>query len=326
MLQIYRTFVENQVIWGFFVFLSIIQTEISNKFWFKKILSLKENIKMLNLKNEKYEAQISLKGAELQFLAKNNTPNSLWTIDTAFWNRVAPNLFPIVGRLKNDAYTIHGESFKMNQHGFARDMEFEIESCSDSVARLRLVSSPNTRLLYPFDFEFIVEYTLTESGLEIAYCTNNTGTVDLPYSVGGHPGFALAGPLEEHYLTFDRPFSTQRHLLEGSYFSGETMEISVTERMVLTSALFERDALVIKQPPFTTIHLMHETKGKLATMSCENWEALGIWTKAGAPFLCIEPWWGWADELSATGNLYEKAGIHVLAPGEIERFAYHVGL
>jgi galactose mutarotase-like enzyme len=281
---------------------------------------------MIQLHNQSYSAKISLNGAELQFLSKKGAPNSLWTINEAFWNRVAPNLFPIVGRLKNDAYTIHGEPFKMTQHGFARDMEFEIESCSESFARLRLVSSPSTLLLYPFDFEFIVEYALTESGLEIAYCTNNTGTVDLPYSVGGHPGFALAGPIEEHYLTFDRPFSTQRHLLEGSYFSGETMDLQVSDRMALSAALFERDALVIKQPPFTTIHLMHETKGKLATMTCENWEALGIWTKAGAPFLCIEPWWGWADELSATGNLYEKAGIHVLAPGKSDRFAYHVAL
>lgn len=281
---------------------------------------------MIQLHNQSYSAKISLKGAELQFLSKKDAPNSLWSIDTAYWNRVAPNLFPIVGRLKNDAYTIHGEPFKMTQHGFARDMEFEIESCSDSVARLRLVSSSSTRSLYSFDFEFIVEYALTESGLEIAYCTNNTGTVDLPYSVGGHPGFALAGSIEEHYLTFDRPFSTQRHLLEGSYFSGETMDLQVSDRMALSAALFERDALVIKQPPFTTIHLMHETKGKLATMTCENWEALGIWTKAGAPFLCIEPWWGWADELSSTGNLYEKAGIHVLAPGKSERFAYHITL
>jgi galactose mutarotase-like enzyme len=287
---------------------------------------LKENKEMLTLKNERFNAHISTKGAELQFLSKKGAPNCLWTINEAFWNRVAPNLFPIVGRLKKDAYTIQGEPFKMTQHGFARDLDFEVESCTDTLARLRLVASALTFEKYPFDFEFIVEYRLTETGLELAYCTKNTGTVDLPYSVGGHPGFALAGPLEEHYLSFDRSFSTQRHLLEGSFFSGETVELNVEDRITLSNALFERDALVIKQPPFTTIHLMHETKGKLATMSCENWEALGIWTKAGAPFLCIEPWWGWADEVSATGNLFEKAGIHILAPGKSERFAYHIVL
>ena len=44
------------------------------------------------------------------------------------WKRHAPILFPIVGQLKNGQTIINGMTFKMGQHGFARDMEFEDSS------------------------------------------------------------------------------------------------------------------------------------------------------------------------------------------------------
>ena len=42
-----------------------------------------------------------------------------------YWNRHAPVLFPIVGKLKRSPTLINGRTYEMSQHGFARDMEFE---------------------------------------------------------------------------------------------------------------------------------------------------------------------------------------------------------
>ena len=41
------------------------------------------------------------------------------------WKRHAPILFPIVGQIKEGKTIIDYRTFKMGQHGFARDMEFE---------------------------------------------------------------------------------------------------------------------------------------------------------------------------------------------------------
>ena len=42
---------------------------------------------------------------------------------------------------------------------------------------------------------------------------------------------------------------------------------------------------------------------------------LGIWTKPGAGYLCIEPWLGHADPVDASGEIFEKPGIATLPPG-----------
>lgn len=37
-------------------------------------------------------------------------------------------LFPFVGSLKDKKFTVDGTDYPMGQHGFARDMEFELVS------------------------------------------------------------------------------------------------------------------------------------------------------------------------------------------------------
>ena len=44
----------------------------------------------------------------------------------------------------------------------------------------------------------------------------------------------------------------------------------------------------------------------------EDFPNLGIWTKVGAPFICIEPWFGYSDTIESNGNLFEKEGVIVL--------------
>ena len=42
---------------------------------------------------------------------------------------------------------------------------------------------------------------------------------------------------------------------------------------------------------------------------------LGIWTKPGAHYVCVEPWHGIADPQGYTGELRDKPGIFIVAPG-----------
>lgn len=263
-------------------------------------------------------------GAELTEFRDSQGRNILWSKQTDHWNRVAPNLFPIVGRLLDDAYTLQGRSFRMTQHGFARDREFKVVEKSETSIRLRLVSDAQSMGIYPYSFLFDVCYSLTENGIIVSYETQNTGSEPMYYSVGGHPAFYLGEPLENYYLEFDTAIQLEREHLVGSYFSGETSYYGVSNHLNLGDELFETDAFVLKAPEFRSVSLKHQDGRTLVQLTSDSLTAIGFWTKKGAPFICIEPWWGWADHADANGKLEEKAGIRKLNPGEKERLKYEL--
>jgi galactose mutarotase-like enzyme len=276
------------------------------------------------LKTEKLEIAVSTFGAELQSIQTKDLSLILWQKETAHWNRIAPILFPIVGRLKDDSYTYAGGNYSMTQHGFARDQEFElIEKTSDSL-RFRLSSKEETKQKYPFDFEFDTIYTIDENNLKIEHIIRNLSSENLPFSVGGHPAFKLEGEISDYVLEFDQKYSVQQSVLSNGFIKNETVELILEKEMALNYSLFENDAIVIKHPPFKEITLKHLLSGKTVKMTCENWSALGIWTKKDAPYICIEPWWGWADELNSNGNILEKAGIQLLSSGKETSYSYSI--
>jgi galactose mutarotase-like enzyme len=144
------------------------------------------------------------------------------------------------------------------------------------------------------------------------------------FSYGGHPAFQLTDSLENYSLRFAQNFTAERQLIEDGLYSGKTESIEISGLLPLNDALFASDAIVFKQPPFQVVELLHNTKGSLLKMTCESWSAVGIWTKAGAPFLCLEPWWGWADSIHSTGDLTQKEGIRVLESRAKEKLVYKI--
>lgn len=287
---------------------------------------------MVSLVHGGIEAEISLIGAELQGLRKVGGGNVLWTKNDEIWNRVAPNLFPIVGRLKNDAYTVEGRSFSMRQHGFARDQRFELLERDETSVLLGLRYSEATFQVYPYAFEFQVRYRIEDKVLWVEYITKNVGEGEMLYSVGGHPGFALRGALAGHALRFTLAgevvsFRAPRRLIEGGYYSGATEDVEVLGgELLLDDALFASDAIVFNEPPFDAVSLLDAQGDVLVDFYCWEWDAVGFWTKKDAPFFCIEPWWGWADDASGDGDFSEKAGLHRLEAGDSETVTYGLGL
>ncbi len=277
---------------------------------------------MIHLISKQLFINITTKGAELVSVKNMSGHEFMWSADPAFWNRTAPHLFPIVGRLKQDQFEYKGKSYTLTQHGFARDSEFEVEQQNESSVTFLLRSSDETLQKYPFAFEFRVRYELQEKQLTISYEVTNTGDRELPYNVGGHPAFALDHPLEEYALEFEQELQTARWLLDGGHFTGKTQSMHIKQKLPLSEALFEDDAVVFKNPQFQQVTLVHQTAGALLSVRSSNWEAIGFWKKAQAPFLCIEPWWGYADYTDSNGDLFHKKGIHLLKPGQQEEFSY----
>ena len=270
--------------------------------------------------------EVSAFGAELRSVCVGGGDNLLWSKDEQFWNRVAPNLFPIVGRLKGDQFRFSDKDFSMKQHGFARDCVFTVVSNDRESLRMRLVWNENTFLSYPFCFQYDVIYSAQGGLLWVDYEISNLGEDPMLYSVGGHPGFAIEGALENYELRFDEKFVADRWLIDGAYYSGMTELMEVDRTLKLTDDLFEKDAIVFRQPPFGRVSLWERGGKKLLDFVCSEWDAVGFWTKPGAPFFCIEPWWGWADSWEDSGELLEKPGIYTLAGGALKRHRYGFGI
>ena len=279
-------------------------------------------MQLISLKSESITLNIKTKGAELVSVKNTSGHEFMWSADPAFWNRTAPHLFPIVGRLKQDLFEFKGKSYTLTQHGFARDSEFKVERQNESSVTFLLRSTEETLQKYPFAFEFRVRYELQEKQLTVSYEVTNTSDSELPYNVGGHPAFVLDHPLEEYALEFEQELHAERWLLDGGHFTGKTQSMRIKQKLPLSEALFEDDAVVFKNPQFHQVTLVHQTAGALLSVRSSNWEAIGFWKKVQAPFLCIEPWWGYADYTDSNGDLFNKKGVHLLKPGQHEEFSY----
>ncbi len=280
----------------------------------------------LILENAQVKAVFKSKGAELSSLIhKGNGLEYVWQADPLVWGRHAPVLFPIVGKLKNDAYSYDNDTFHLSQHGFARDLEFELESSTEDQLKFGLRYSEKTLAHYPFKFKLVISYKLKATTLTVSYEVFNEDEQPLFFSIGAHPAFRC--PLtddeqfEEYYLEFNETETLERHLLTEGVFNGATtLILDNTHILPLAYDLFEKDAIVFKKFKSSSISMKSRKTAHGLTVSFPGFPYLGIWTKQkDAPFICIEPWYGLADSTSASGNLIEKEGIMGLEPaGEFD--------
>jgi len=267
---------------------------------------------IISLSNDVISAQINTLGAELCSLKNTENKDFIWEGDPAYWGKHSPVLFPIVGTLKNNTYTHNNKEYILTRHGFARDMEFELVDQTANTATFSIQSNSTTLASYPFQFELQIQYTLFHSTLEIAYKVINKDNSAIPFSIGAHPAFALPGNFENYSLEFEKVEPLEYTLLENDLVSTQTETIATNSNFVpLTHKLFERDALIFKKLQSKSLTIVEKEIPRLK-VHFEDFPNLGIWTKVGAPFLCIEPWFGYSDTTETNGNLFEKEGIIVL--------------
>lgn len=266
-----------------------------------------------NINKGNLSATINYKGAELVQFSKDGL-NTIWEVDEQYWNKTSPILFPIVGALKNGEYIFEDKIYQLPRHGFARDYEFELIEKTENSAEFSLKFNDETLKVYPFEFELKIKYELSDNQLNIIYTIINLSDKKMWYSIGAHPAFKLDGNIESYALKFDDDKPLTSYLLDKDLFSGESKEIQLNEnKLPLNYQLFEQDALVFKNQATSSLILIKDNIPQLK-VSFSDFPYLGIWTKLDAPFICIEPWLGIADNANATGNLEEKEGIQSLRP------------
>jgi len=264
------------------------------------------------IKNSILKAEIKHFGAELISLKTNFNKEYIWEGNSEFWGKHSPILFPIVGSLKNNSFHHNETEYHLSRHGFARDMEFELIEATENSAVFFIQSSEETLKVYPFEFELQIIYTLDKNNLSIAYNVLNKGKSKMPFAIGAHPAFALPNQFENYAIVFEKEESLEYYLLENDLISNKTKKLEVHNKQVpLAYKLFEDDALIFKTIKSKSVTIL-ENETPILTVHYENFPSLGIWTKMNAPFICIEPWFGYADTTENSGNIFEKEGIQIL--------------
>ena len=252
---------------------------------------------IVTITNNKISASIDTIGAELIRLEKDNQ-NCIWTVDDTYWNKTSPILFPIVGRLKNDSYKYDGKTYELPRHGFARNFEFQILNKTENSIIFVLDSNSETLKNYPFEFQLQLEYELDGNELKMKYSVENKSQVTMPFSIGAHPAFAIENSFSDYSLKFNQTEEFTSYELDNEQFSNSFRKINSENGQInLNYSLFEKDALVFKHLQSNKLTLLKKNEPVLS-VQFEGFPYLGIWTKPNAPFLCIEPWCGLADNVT----------------------------
>ncbi len=267
---------------------------------------------IISLSNTEISIQIKSLGAELCSVKSTANKEYIWEGNPEFWGKHSPVLFPIVGTLKNNTYFHNEKEYHLSRHGFARDMEFTLIEKTENSATFSIQSNSETLKNYPFEFELQMHYSLINTTLEIAYSVINKSDYRIPFSIGAHPAFALPGNFEDYSLDFEKVEPLDYTLLENDLVSKQTETLHTDSNKVpLTYELFKRDALIFKKLQSNSLTIVEKEK-PILKVHFEDFPSLGIWTKMDAPFICIEPWFGYSDTVESTGNLFEKEGVIVL--------------
>jgi len=285
-------------------------------------------MKLHTLRSDALTVQISEHGAEMQSIRTRRGLELLWQGDPAFWARRAPNLFPIVGRLKNDTLRHQGQSYNLPQHGFARDLAFQCESTSDRHCTMLLKDNEQTRKSYPFAFELRLTHELKGSALEITYAVKNPDSKDLFCSVGTHPGFAwpLVPDLEkqQHKIIFEKNEPAPIKRLKGGLIQPEPHRSPIQGReLPLSEELFIQEAFFMDQMQSRSLTYMAPGAPSIR-IDYPDFPHMGIWSKLGAPFLCIEPWQGHHSPEGFDGELRDKPGIVRISPYQEKVWRYTI--
>lgn len=284
---------------------------------------------MLILRGGAGTAQISPFGAEPHSLRDAGGHELLWQAGPE-WRRHAPILFPIVGRVPGDTISVDGTTYPLTQHGFARDLEWDVVEVDDSSATLVLRDDDETRARFPFAFELTARYVMDDEGLDTTYEVLNPADTAMPVSIGSHP--ALAWPLEpgaaktDHVVVFDEAEPAPIRRLDHTLMLPEAQPSPVDgSTLRLDPGLFAADAIVMDQIASRGARYLAPS-GRGVRMT---WDAavdvFVVWSRpTGADLLCLEPCVGGAAPVDFTGELRDKPGVRLVGPGETLSVGYRI--
>lgn len=281
------------------------------------------------LTNAILTAKFRSRGGEMISLVKNETAREyLWNGDPSHWRFSSPVLFPFVGKTKNCTYSYDGQIYSMKQHGFAREMEFQLKSQSETEIWFSLPSTPDLKENYPFSFVLELGYQLREGSVRVTWRVINKDTKTMYFSIGGHPAFSCPPNPSQERSSCYLGFSTEKEYLKyrlihpsQGLVEKPAYQLSLENGMhPIEPSMFDKDALIFEGNQVQEVYLADAHKKPYLSIRFDA-PLFGLWSPSRkAPFVCIEPWYGRCDAVDFEGTLEEREwGNRLEAGGCFER-------
>lgn len=254
-------------------------------------------------------------GAELTSIKYDN--KEMLHQGKEYWNRHAPILFPIVGQIKNGETIINGKTYKMNQHGFARDMEFEELEKTNKIHKYVLKSNNQTLQKFPFEFELYITYRVKDNEIITKYTVINKDKKEMIFGIGGHPAFICDYSSGNYEIEFEKKENQIKFLqLEDGLISNNLgNNLLKNNRIQLQENTFKNDAIIMTNINSNKVFLRDKIKKiNILELDFTGFPYLALWSKMKAPFICIEPWFNTADKINSDGKFINKENILHLEP------------
>lgn len=283
------------------------------------------------ISSEQLTVVIGSFGAELHSIKDSGGTEYLWQADPSVWKRHAPVLFPFICNTGSGVYTVNGEQFRLANHGFARDNEFELVSSDKNKAGFVLKSSDETKKLYPYDFELYIGYSVSGNKITVSYKVKNPGSETIKFFIGGHPAFRVpvngGESFEDYYVEYEKPETIVQEL------KGKKITVLDGGKTIpLSHELFANDVFMKNEPNSSWVALVNKNTGKKVKLHFDSSGCIAVWSSyfedkektAKAEFVCLEPWSSVPVYLCGSEELTEMKNTVVLDAGKEYRFSYDI--
>lgn len=271
---------------------------------------------MIELYKDGARMKVALLGGELRAYQDAQGRERLWCGDAAVWKGVSPVLFPAIGALKDGGAAFEGRRYAVPRHGFARDLPFEVTEQGEDFVTLTLEDNEETRKVYPYRFGLSVTHRFVPNGFETRFTVENHSGREMPFLIGGHPGFAC--PMEEgerfedYVVRFEKPeegvlaVCGEKGLLYGE---GRAPLTPDGRDLPLRHEDFDRlDTYIFAGLKSRRVELINPATGRGVRLSFPEMPVLAIWSPPhkNAPYVCLEPWHGLPAYAAESGRFEDK--------------------
>lgn len=277
---------------------------------------------IFTIENDKLSASIKEYGAELHsVVSKDSGFDFLWNGDTNVWYGQSPILFPIIGRLLDDKYYYDGKEYTMPKHGLFRKRDAQVVSCKDGKLVMMQTADAKTMAAYPFTFVVYITFELIGKSIKVTHKVVNTNEKTMYFSIGAHPGFKCK---IGDYLEFDENETLSTEMIDSdSIRVNEKIPVLNNEnRITITEHIFDNDALILSGIKSKHITLYSTDSNRKVKFDFGGSPYLGIWAKPGAPYVCLEPWFGVNDSRDKKDCICKKEGIIALDANKEFEFSW----
>lgn len=286
------------------------------------------------LENEALSVKFTDLGGTFCSIKDKNNIEYLWQGDAAYWTGTAPVLFPICGSIRDDKAVIgEGLQTAMPRHGIIRKSMFQFDGIKDNTIQFSIKSNDETMEKFPYEYEVKTKYELVDKQVKVTYEVVNIGEKDMPFFVGGHPGFNCPLVEGEEYNDYKIEFEKKENCTVPTPVT-ETGLIDVEHRtpflegedtLTLEHELFHEDAIILDELQSRKVKLISTKSNVGVEVEFADFPYLILWSTANdGPFVAIEPWVGLSTCSDESDIFEEKRNVQIVKPQERKEYSFSI--